>query len=303
MSLVTLFIISSVVALGGRIFSKLCSNNVAGQSKAKYTLFLIVNGLVACLFFWISSGFHLALNLTTLLYSIAYALIVTVALVSNLMVYKFATISGVSILSSTFGLTGSLMLGFLLFDENIGMKHVLRVLIMLVATFLVFLDNKKREAPPNLSKGGQKNSTLKKLAVLSAMILSGLANTILTKSFANSKNVTDDNSFFFFTNAFIVLGALVIFFMECRKHREQFREAIALLKPKRLISLSGNTICSNVGSLVGLQIIAQMEVSVYSPISSAIGIFLALVGSWVFRERLGILSYLAAAIACVAVIL
>jgi len=302
MNLVTLFIISSAVALGGKIFSKLCSNNVAGRSKAKYTLFLIVNGLVACLFFWISGGFRLALNLTTLLYSVAYALIVTVSLISALMVYKLATISGVNILSSTFGLTGSLLFGFLLFDESIGIKHVLRVLIMLVATLLVFLDNKKHEAAP-AAQSGQKISPLKKLAVLSAMILSGFANTIVTKSFANSKNVTDDNSFFFFTNAFIVLGALVVFFVECLKHRVQLREALTLLKPLRLISLAGNTVCSNVGSLVGLKIMAQMELSVYTPISSAVGIFLALVGSWIFREQLGLFSYLAAAIACIAVIL
>ena len=91
--------------------------------------------------------------------------------------------------------------------------------------------------------------------------------------------------------------------MECFKNRENFRNSIKLLKPRRFISLAGNTVCSNVGSLVGLQIMAQMDVSVYSSISSAIGIFLAVIGSWIFRERLGFLAYLAAAIACVAVIL
>jgi drug/metabolite transporter (DMT)-like permease len=46
-----------------------------------------------------------------------------------------------------------------------------------------------------------------------------------------------------------------------------------------------------------------MDLSVYTPVSSAIGVIVAVIASVIFRERLGIFSYLAAAVACVAVII
>jgi hypothetical protein len=42
---------------------------------------------------------------------------------------------------------------------------------------------------------------------------------------------------------------------------------------------------------------------VFSPISSAIGILVGVIGSMLFRERLGIFSYIAAAASVIAVIL
>lgn len=303
MNVAILFFFSALAALGGKIFAKLCSNHVVGSSVAKYTLFLSVNGAVACLFFWISGGFRLALNLTTLFYSAVYALIITVILISGLMVYRFATIAGVNILSSAFGLVGSLVMGALLFDESIGARHLIRVGIMLVAVLLVFLDARRHESKEERRPPRARVHTVKKIAVLAAMLLSGLANTAITKAFAVSKSVTDENSFFFFTNALIVLGAAVIFLIVCGKMPCQFRESVKLLHPKQLVSLAGNTVCSNVGSLIGLRIMVLLPVSVYSPISSAVGIFLSLISSWIFRERLGLYSYLAAAVACVAIIL
>ena len=304
MNIAILFSISALSALGGRIFSKICSNNVTGGSKAKYTLFLIVNGAVACLFFWVSSGLHLALNLTTLLYSAAYAAIVTVSLIAGLMIYRFATIAGVNILSSAVGLVGSLIAGVFLFNESVDWRHFLRIGIMLLAAFFVFLDTKRHEAPqrevfPRISR----RYRLTKILVLTAMLLTGLGNTVITKAFAMSERVTDENSFFFLTNALIIAGALVVFVIECIRNRGEFSQSIRLLRPKQLVSLAGNTVCSNVGSLVSIRLMALMAVSVYTPVSAAVGIFLSLIGSWIFREKLGVYSYLAAAISVIAVIL
>lgn len=305
MNIAVLFIISSAATLGCKIFSKLCSNSVVGRNRARYPLFLIVNGFVACLFFLIAGGFKLSYNFITLAYSLIYAIVVAVILISTLMVYKFATIAGVNIISSAFNLAGSLVIGYLVFDENIDIRSVLRVIVMLIAVTLVFFDTKNtsKDSQGVAEEAEQKNKTLKLVLALSVMILGGLSNIVITKFFAISLSVTDENSFFFLTNGIICLGAFAIFAFECFKEREAFLDSIKLLKPLRLVSLSGNTVCSNIGSLVGIWIIAQMDVSLYTPISSALGIIIGVIGSLLFRERLGAFSYIAAAVACVAVII
>ena len=67
--------------------------------------------------------------------------------------------------------------------------------------------------------------------------------------------------------------------------------------------MAGNVICSNVGSLMGILLIALIDVSVYSPVTSALTILAGVAGSLLLRERLGLLSYLAAALACVAMVI
>ena len=74
-------------------------------------------------------------------------------------------------------------------------------------------------------------------------------------------------------------------------------------KAVNLASIVGNTVCSNIGSLAGLLLISQMSVSVYTPISSALGILSGFIASLCFREKVGILSYLAALGAFVAIII
>lgn len=302
-SIVLLFVISSLAALGGKLLSKLCSDNVVGGSTSAYTLFLTVNGLVACFFFWLFGGFRIALNRATLIYSIVYAIVITFILIFGLLIYKLATIAGVNIISAGFSLLGSMLIGYLLFDETIDLRTALRVLVMLIASILVFFDLREHDPSKDERIKPSRKKRLLTVGVFAGSILSGYANVIVTKAFSRSPNVTDENSFFFMTNAWIVLGALVVIAVTLAQNRKALIPSLSLLKPKKLFSLAGNTFCSNVGSLIYLRLITLMDVSLYTPISSAVGMVLAVVSSWLFRERLGILSYLATALACVAFIL
>lgn len=299
-SIVLLFFLQSLAALGGKVFTKLCSHSIAGRSTCAYALFLTVNGLVACVFFFISGGLAIHLNLSTLIYSILYAAVITLSLIASILAYKHATVAAVSIIPTGFSLLGSMLIGYAFFEEAIGARTVARVAVMLCASLLIFLDQRKHRVSPTEVK---KKKLAPTIAVFTAVILFGYGNTIVTKSFAISPHVTDANSFFFMTNALIVIGALLVLLVEGLKSRESLQASLFLLKPKSLLSLSGNTVCSNVGSLLSLRLVALMDVSLYTPIASAVGILLAIVGSWIFRERLGLYSYLAAAVACVAILL
>ena len=300
MNIWLLFLITSVVGLMSKAFSKLCSNMVAQSSAAKCSLILIVNSLVACMFFWCSSGFCLSLNVPTLGYSIVYALVAAVSLLSNLLVYRYASISGVNILSSGCAMICSTAMGWIIFSEQIDERDLIRLSVMLAAVLLVFLDQKRNDCKEREQK---KSNLICLVLVIAVMTLCSCANTVVLKLFAESDAATDENSFFFFTNVALLVGSASVFGGACACRRGAFRDSIALLRPKRIISVAGNTVCSNIATVISVLIMAQMDLSMYSPISAAIGVVIGLLGSLLFRERLGVLSYVAAAVACVAVII
>ena len=299
MSIPFLFLISCLASLGGRAFTKLCSNMV--DTRARYALFFAVNGLVACVFFFISGGFRVGVNLPTVLYAALYALLVIGSLLISLNLLRIASISGVNILSGAFGLIFSSAIGFSFFSEEINAQKLIRIALMSVATVLVFIGENRIHQKEEKACVKKNLIALAVLILLSALISSGV--TVLTKLFAFSTRVTDENSLFFLTNVLLFCGSTFAFALECFRKKGLLADSFALLQPRRLISLAGNTVCSNIGSLVGIRLVAQMDISVYTPISSALGIVIGVVASLIFREKLGVFSYLAAAVACAALII
>ena len=144
------------------------------------------------------------------------------------------------------------------------------------------------------------------LSLLLAVTLSAVVGclvTLTTKLYIESGSVASENSFFFWSNVLLAAGAALIFAFECIKNKGSFSDSVSFLRPRRLVPLVGNTLCSNVGSLIAIWLVEQMDLSVYTPVSSAIGVIVAIIASLIFREKLGLFSYLAAAVACAAVII
>ena len=301
MNVTLLFLFLSLSGIGSRLFSKFCSNLIVGNTTAGYALFYTLNSLVACGFFLVTSGFDLTLNLPTLLYSFLYALVVLAALFFSLLAYRLFAVASLSVLSSALTPVTTSLVGALLFREHPGARTLIRIGVMLIAVFLVFADTAKHREKPGVVPSKKRRGAL--IFVLSGMILSSCASTIVTKYYALSPRVAEENSFFFFTNAILAVGALSLLLTEALRHPSELRSAAGLLKPKSLISLVGNAVCSNVGSLVSIWLLAQLDVSVFTPISSALGILTGVIVSLLLREKPGIFSYLAAAVACLAVIL
>ena len=302
-SLIYIYILIIFAAsVGSKIFGKLCSNIIATSSVSSYALYQIASGSVACIFFFISGGFRLELNLVTVIYSIIFALIVAISIIS-ILAYKVTNVSMVTILSSTTTIIGTSLLGALVFRETVSLRTVLRIAIMLLAVLLTFLDRQGTRGNEKERRSITKGGILILALAMLITLLTNASSTIVTKFYALDTRVVDENSFFFFTNVFLVFFAAVAFAVDSLTNREHFKMACGMLNPKKLLTLSGNTVCSNIVSLIGVPLLALIDVSVYTPIMSAVGIISGVAGSLVFRERLGIYSYLAAAIACITVIL
>ena len=104
MNIPILIFLSSLVSLGARAFSKLSSNIVVGNSKARYAFFYTINSSVSCAFFIVADSFRVELNLLTFIYSLLFAILVAASLFVSLWMLKLATISGANILSNSFSL-------------------------------------------------------------------------------------------------------------------------------------------------------------------------------------------------------
>ena len=304
MDIIFLFAVFALAGVGANVFSKLCSNTVRDDSLSKYSLVLIINSIVACIFFAFSSGFSISVNGATLIYSTVYAFIVALSIVTNVIVYRYASISNVNVISNASGMVCTALVGVFLFSEPLGLMGVLRISVMLIAIFCIFIEQKKHSLVSVEPDRGDKQGHFLLLTTLIALIsVASCANTVILKMYALSTQVVNENSFFFFTNVLLCIGSVVVFLFSCLRKKGEFREALSLFRPKQLCSIAGKTVVSNISSLISILIVAKVDMVVFSPVSSAIGIVVGVIGSLLFRERLGIFSYIAVIVSAIAFIL
>lgn len=286
-----LLFIFLLATVGCQSFSKLSSINVE-NSKARYALFLTVNSAVACVFFLILGEFRLYLTYNTALFSIGYAAVVFISLISNLKVLQLMEISNVYVSSNVCNLIAVSALGFLVFGEEISVLKIMRIIIMLASVFFVFtgLRNKKS----NHSKVS---------AVLIVIVIAQTSNYLVLKLYALAPNTADDNSFFFFTNVVLILGAAVWFLKEWRTHPLPVAQSKNFIKPHVILPFVLNTVCSNICSLISIKLISRIEPSLYTAFTTAISILCGVITSFIFRERNKVYSYIAVILAIIALII
>ena len=301
-ALLFLYLVASV---GTNSFTKLTSSELKQAARAKYLLYITLNGILACLFFWMFGGFAISVNTVTLIYALIYAVIVAGSLIVTPLAYNLMSVSGVGIIRSGCGLVCTATVGALLFSEEITPKVILRIVLTLVSVILVMLESKKGETRREKPEGGGK---IKAQGVLLAfvLILNVLvicSNTLTIKYFTLDTRTTDENSFFFFTNVFLVAGCIILLASELIRDREGARNGLSIFKPRAMLGIVGNTVSANLGTLFSTWIIVGMDISVYTPVMSSIGIIAGFIGSVIYREKLRTLSYVAIIFALCAVII
>ena len=300
--LLLVYLASSV---GSNAFAKMKSQELTHASRAKYSLFMILNGILASFFFWMFGGFTVNVNLPTLIYALIYAVIVAAIIILGVVTYNMMNVSSVSVIRSGCGLVCTAIVGALLFSEEISLRTVLRIAVTFLSVIFVMLESKKQDAPRIKREKRAKTGTgsILLVIVLLLTVIFECANTVTIKYFTLDTRVADENSFFFLTNVFLVIGGAAVFAFECIRDRRVVKESIGIFKPRPMISIVGSTFAANIASLVSAWIIAQMDISVYTPVMSSIGIIAGFIGSLLYREKLGVLSYIAIAAAIVAVII
>lgn len=294
-----------IATVGSDAFTKMKSQELTRATRAKYSLFMILNGTLACFFFWMFGGFTVDINLPTLIYALIYAVIVAGILILTVLVYGLISVSDVSVIRSGCGLVCTAIVGALLFSEEISLRTVLRIAVTFLSVIFVMLESKKQDAPRIKREKRAKTGTgsILLVIVLLLTVIFECANTVTIKYYTLDTRVADENSFFFLTNVFLIMGGAAVFGFECIRDRRVVKESLGIFKLRPMISIVGSAFSANVASLVSAMIIADMDISVYTPVTSSIGIIAGFIGSLLYREKLGVLSYIAIAAAIVAVII
>ena len=304
------FLLAASVGVGAlnRIASKTCSNVVAAKSnRMRYLLYLSTVAAVACLVFAILNGFKISATPKTLLYALIYSGVCILSCVCHLEAFKYSNISGVVVLSSFGSITATSAVGFILFNEAFELTTLLKIGIMLAASILTFIGSSSKGKSQDQS--GKRSSAVRLVIIVLLLMIAGVLNTVLLKLFSAAEGVTDVNSMFFFTNVSQGVCALILYGFFALKGRsdpivkENLSDSLKIFSVIPLVAIAVNTAMSNIGTAISAKLITLMEISVYTPVSSALGILAGFIASFIYREKHGITFYLTAALAIVAVII
>lgn len=306
MAAALLLTVSFFVGIIGNLFTKAKSNALKTDTLLRYALYFIVNGVIGALFFWISGGFSLLTDWRTLFFGATCALCVGVMLVCNVHIFRIASVAAVHVLLSAGTLVTGALYGPLLFDEAIDGRRLLRIALMLLAAYFIFLDRggrirfrKRIEA-----SAPRPRNTVLLIALLLAEILASVGNSIAVRYYMRMSENPSSHSLYCYTNVFLVILAVPVFAVVALRHREDVRPSMETLRPLMLFLIGGATITSNIGSWIQAELVLQMDATVLTPINAAITNLAAFATSFaVLRERAGKYAFLAAGLALLTVLL
>jgi hypothetical protein len=280
------------------IFSSVIQKKTAGfllNGRAIFEAFCVCQtGVIACVFFFIMSGFQINFSRENILFALIFSLVCTASLPVGFYAINNIDVAGLTVFRSGAAMIISYILGVILFSEDTTPKKIIQLLLTLAAVLLVYLEQRKK------NEGGI--GFLKKILTLISVSLIASMATLVSKYYTIIVGSADANSFFFITNLFQigfgVVGVLIIYL----KSRPKREEMVAYFKPKNLLITSLNTVNSNLASLLNLFILSLMEVTVYSPIGNTITLLAGGVASLILRQRLGKYSVMAISLSVLTVL-
>ncbi|MBR5308224.1 MAG: hypothetical protein IKU43_05590 [Clostridia bacterium] len=292
------------VTLLSVLLNKSCSNILANKGSAGKAVYVLVTGIFACINFWAFSGCTLEINWNCIYLSFFYAICSFLSGIS-IIVYKYADIATVNVTKSSLSLLFSTLVGFIIFDESPSVSKLVRIALMLVAVFCIFLDGREQ-----LKRSGNDGSTVvdKKHGILMFILINAMLIPVYcfgayqNKIVASTDFVPDMNSYFFMTNVFMILFTLVWIAFLAKKDKNNVTQCISLVKSKSILPMIVLVFFGSLAAVLAVIILKYMEVSVYSPINSALSFICAALSSVIFREKIGKFVWCSVALAIFAVV-
>ena len=160
---------------------------------------------------------------------------------------------------------------------------------MLCATAVMFIgrnSNKAKTEAENESKTEKRKKLIIVLSTLAFMSLIGAASTAVLKYYSADTNVTDQNSFFFITNIFSAFLVLPVLPFTMKRDKIKPSDLWKMVKSKKTIYSAVTTLNSNINSVVQLLLLGMMDVSIYTPLSSAFAFAAVDVATPIIGEKL-----------------
>ena len=195
------------ITLCSLVLNKSCSIVLSGRGAGGRAVYVLVTGIFSCLNFWAFSGFTLEINLNCIILSVLYAVCSFLSLLS-IVAYKYADIATVNVTKSSLSLLFSSLVGFVIFSEHVSVSKFVRIALMLVAVFCIFLDGRVQLKGAGVNehfKEEKKHNIFMFVMINLTLIPSYCFSAYQSKLVATANVVPDMNSYFFMTNVFMML--------------------------------------------------------------------------------------------------
>lgn len=265
----------------------------ASRSRTDYLVFVIVTGVIAMGVFYVLSGFRLSFNMRTVVYSLVFGAAVVLGHVLTLIRLRFMEIMQITLISSPISLIVTLAVGNWLFDENITWVSILRVLISAAAAWIAVggrgsADGQTRQNRSRFVTG---------LCLSVILAVQSIFCTVLQKFFATDPHVTDTNSMFFLTNTWMVVICLVAVLVLDKGHVGHVFRDFKGLGLSQYAAVVITTVSDNLTTVLNVQILASMPMSIHTPVSGALGkLSTAAVAGFIVKERVPLIPVILAVI-------
>ena len=275
------------------VTTKLNSSSFSAFGLTGSLLYTLETSIFSLPVYWIAAGCTLALNSTVWMYGALYGICSFACLILAVFMYNHGSVTLVNFVSSTVTLIASSAFGAILLGEEITPALILRVSLMLICVLTLFLGSDRSEGAAVRKKRFNPLSIL--LPAIYALF--GLGATFIIKYFTADAAATDTNSLFFVVNVFGAVYSIPMILISAKKDKLRAREVVGICTDKRTSYAAVNTLFGGVQAIITALLIASMEVSLYTPVVTALGFICMAIATPIVRERLDRYNIAATAIA------
>ncbi len=283
------YLLTLIILLIGNANTVVSKNYIKRSMRIKTanSIYILLAHPVAAIFFFILAKGNVPLNLPTLLFSVAFGLCSMFSVILSFRAYRETNLVYMSVFSGAGAFVIPFFVEWLLWDMNFSGLDFVCVVLRTAAIFIpLFFDKGKRKG------------------MLVCMLLFGIsaASTLLQRAYTLTPNVYPTSSWFFWTNIMVIPMATIAVLI--KEGPKTIASDIGKMKPILYIFIIMATAMSNVSSLMVIRVISLLGTTMYSVISSAMGmVFTILLSTIVYKEDIKKATYISAALSVTAGIL
>lgn len=257
-------------------------------------LYNLINAAFGSIYFYFLCKFNVQMNLVTFVFSAIYAAMVVNGLVLGVVSLSKLSIPFHAIVGMAGSVVGSTVFGVALFNEQITVKALTAAVLMIAAVAVPCIGH------PEL--WNRKNS----LPICIWVFANSFIGSAFLKIYTRTPGALDANNMFFMTNFIdLIFAAAFVVLFRIIKGKIAAKETFGgVIGKKEFANIGVRTALSNLNSILSVIVIAAMDISVYTIVTSSLGLIVnACISKLIFREALFKENYISIALALMAIVI
>lgn len=237
-------------------------------------IFILMNTVIALIFFAAMAGGRLIPNLPTLIYSVFYALLSILSNIFLMLALSRASLVNTSVFSGAGSITMPFIFGAVFLNESISVFKIIAVCLLLLIIIL-----------PLITQNSVKKTDLKGYLYCIAMFAISGGSAIFSKIYALDSSVLNNNILCFWTNVFMLpfVGILLLKQNGIGNFIDDFRR----LSAKLYLFIILPVLLSNSVTLLTLFVMKNTDIIIYTIVTSSLSlIFTACFARIFFKDKI-----------------